>query len=291
MTYALELIDVNKHLTDHGASNFYIKDVSFKMKKGFIMGFVGPNGSGKTTLIKLIMNLLKKDSGNIKILGLDNVEDETEAKDRIGFVYDDSYFYEELSMKEMTDIISVFYSKWDQDKYEDYMKKFNLNGSQRIKSLSKGMKIKYSLAIALSHNAELIIMDEPTDGLDPIFRREILEILQEFIEEGEKSVFFSTHITNDLDKIADYITLIDKGEIVFSESKEYIYDRYKLVKGGLEDITDELEKNLIGLKESRVGFEALIDTSNIESLEIGNLLIEEALLEDIMYFMNREDRQ
>ena len=135
------------------------------------MGFIGPNGAGKSTTIKLIMNLLKKDSGEIKVFGMDHIKYEKEIKDRIGFVYDESYFYEDLSIKQMKDIIAPFYTKWDDHKFNYYMKEFNLDPSQKIKKLSKGMKMKFSLAIGLSHNADLIIMDEPTSGLDPVFRR------------------------------------------------------------------------------------------------------------------------
>src|SRR3712207_6287181 len=168
------------------------------------MGLIGVNGSGKSTTIKLIMNLLKKDSGEIKIFEKDNVTYEKEIKQRIGFVYNENYYYDNLTINEAKKILSPFYKNWDDKIFNNYINQFNLNPNKQIKQLSKGMKIKFSLAMALSHNADLILMDEPTAGIDPVFRREILDILNNFIQNENKSVFFSTHITTDLEKVADY---------------------------------------------------------------------------------------
>lgn len=199
--------------------SFSLKDISFSMEKGYIMGFIGPNGSGKSTTIKLILNLLRRDGGEIKVFGLDNIQHETEIKNRIGFVLDENHFYEELTLQEMKRIIAPLYKNWDDRAFTRYLADFNLPPRKRIKDLSKGMKMKFSLAVALSHNAELLIMDEPTSGLDPVVRNELLEILTYLIQDENKGVFLSTHITSDLDKIADYITLINDGRIVFSTSK------------------------------------------------------------------------
>lgn len=289
MDYILEVDDLNKKLGYGDRNSFELEDVSFKLKPGYIMGFIGPNGSGKTTTIKLIMNLLKKDSGSIKIFGKDNVDFEKEVKDRIGFVYDQSNFYEELDMEEMTSIVAPFYSKWDEEVYQSYMERFKLDERQTIKSLSKGMKTKYALAIALSHHADLIIMDEPTSGLDPVFRREILEILQEVILDESKSIFFSTHITTDLDKIADYITYIDQGKIRLSQSKESLTDQYRLVKGGKEDLEKIGRENIIGIKENGFGFEGLIESELVKDYQNLDLVLDPPILEDIMYYMREVD--
>lgn len=268
--------------------DFQLKDLSFELKKGYIMGFIGPNGSGKTTTIKLIMNLIKRDSGNIEVFGKDNIKFEREIKDRIGFVYDNNYFYEDLSLRSMKNIIAPFYSKWDDSLYNKYISDFELNEDMKIKKLSKGMKMKFALAIALSHHADLIIMDEPTSGLDPIFRREILDILHSIIQDEDKSIFFSTHITTDLEKIADYITLIDRGEIVFSREKDLVLESYALVKGGNEDLNPELEKNLLGLRRTSLGFEGLSDDkSTIRSIAGDRVLIEKPSIEDIMFYTVR----
>ena len=194
MKYLLELNGVTKKYKE-----FQLNNLSFNLEKGYIMGFIGPNGAGKSTTIKLIMNLIKKDSGEIKIFGKDYQKEETAIKERIGFVYDENYFYEELTILEMKNIIAPFYKNWDEKTFQKYIKEFNLSLKQKIKELSKGMKMKYSLALALSHKADLIIMDEPTSGLDPIVRNELLEILYDLIQDEEKGILFSTHNTTDLE--------------------------------------------------------------------------------------------
>lgn len=283
MNALLELRNVGKKYKE-----FELKDISFHLEKGYIMGFIGPNGAGKSTTIKLIMNLLKKDQGEIKIFGMDYREKELEIKQRIGFVYDENYFYEELSMIEMKKIIAPFYSSWDEKAFQRYVKDFNLSPKQKIKELSKGMKMKYSLALALSHNADLIIMDEPTSGLDPIIRNELLDILYTIIQDEEKGILFSTHNTSDLDKIADYITFINNGEMVFSKPKDEIMDQYKIIKGGKEILNGTIREKLIGIKEHSVGFEALTSNSEVLKKELGNrIVIEEPCLEDIMLYTVR----
>ncbi len=267
---------------------FELDNVSFKLEPGYIMGFIGPNGAGKSTTIKLIMNLLKKDSGEIKIFGKDNIEFEKEIKNRIGFVYDESYFYEDLTIKQMKNIIAPFYKEWDEKLFNKYISDFDLDLNQKIKKLSKGMKMKFSLAIALSHNADLIIMDEPTSGLDPVFRREILDILYNVIQDEKKSIFFSTHITTDLEKIADYITFINKGKVVFSKSKDEILESYGIIKGGNNLLDTDTRKEFIGLRETKVGFEGLVDNSQKLKRLFGNdVIIERPTLEDIMVYSVR----
>lgn len=272
-----------KNLTKEFFMGFKLDDISFKLEPGYIMGFIGPNGSGKSTTIKLIMNLLKKDSGEIKIFGKDHIESEIEIKDRIGFVYDEPYFYEDLTLEKMKNIIAPFYSQWDEKQYERYLKKFDLKPQYVIKRMSKGMVTKFALAIALSHHAQLIIMDEPTSGLDPIFRREILDIIYDLIKDESLSIFFSTHITTDLERIADYITYINKGKLVFSKSKDEIMDNFGLVKGGPEELVSNLRNILLDLRESNVGFTGLTENVNIIKDSYPNLLIEKPSLEDIMY--------
>lgn len=276
----LEVKNLTKNYKD-----FTLNDVNFKLKKGYIMGFIGPNGSGKSTTINLIMNLIKKDSGNVKIFGLDNIKCEKDIKQRIGFVYDETYCYENLKLIEMKNIISRFYKNWDDNAFNKYLLDFNLPKDKKIKELSKGMKIKYSLAIALSHKAELILMDEPTSGLDPVFRSELLQILRFIIQDENKSIFFSTHITTDLEKVADSITFINKGKIVFSDSKDDILEKYKIVKGDRSFITDNTKREFIGINENSFGFEALTDNAERIKKVIGkDILIERASLEDIMVY-------
>lgn len=264
---------------------FELRDVSFNLKAGYIMGFIGPNGAGKSTTIKLIMNLIKKNSGSIKLFGKDHIDFERQVKDRIGFVYDENYFYEDLTIKQMKNIIAPFYSKWNDDVFDKYIKDFDLDPKMKIKALSKGMKMKFSLSLALSHDADLIIMDEPTSGLDPIFRREILDILQDIIQDEKKSVFFSTHITTDLEKIADYITFINDGRVVFSEPKDEVLESYRIVKGGNDLLDADTRKEFIGLRETKVGFEGLAkDPENLKKLFADEAVIERPSLEDIMVY-------
>lgn len=286
MENIVEMKGVNKRYKD-----FALQDVSFSIKKGYITGFIGPNGAGKSTTIKLLMNLIKRDSGDIFVFGLDNIAREKEIKERIGFVYDESYFYEELTIREMKRIIAPLYRRWDDLAFQRYIDSFELPTRRKIKHLSKGMKMKFSLAVALSHHADLIIMDEPTSGLDPVFRREILDILADIIQDEEKAVFFSTHITTDLDRIADYITFIDRGRIVFNSPKDEILEQYGIVRGAKELLDADTRKEFIGLRETTVGFEGL--TSNVQMAEelFGDeALIETPSLEDIMFYTVRGRR-
>lgn len=276
------MLEVN-NLTKEFFMGFKLDNISFKLEPGYIMGFVGPNGAGKSTTIKIIMNLLKKDSGEIRIFGKDHVESEIEIKDKIGFIYDESDLFENLSIENMKEIIAPFYSQWDEEVFQEYLKKFELKPRYKIKNLSKGMKVKFALAIALSHHAQLIIMDEPTSGLDPIFRREVLNLLYEIVHEENISIFFSTHITSDLERIADYITYINNGKLIFSKSKDEIMDNYGIVKGGPEQLSNSLREELIGLRETSVSFEGFTDKASEIRQAYPDLLIERASLDDIMF--------
>ncbi|WP_346931330.1 ABC transporter ATP-binding protein [Clostridium sp.] len=265
--------------------NFKLNNVSLQLPKGFIMGLIGENGAGKTTLIKLIMNLVKKDSGDIKVFDKDNVKFEREIKDRIGFVYDEACYYDHMSLEENGNMFSVLYSKWDNNKFNDYLNKFDLNKDKKLKELSKGMRMKFSLCIALSHGAEFIIMDEPTVGLDPVVRSEVLEELQCLMENENMGVLISTHITSDLERIADYITFIKDGNIIFSKPKDEIMESYKIIKGDSSILTKEVEKYFEGINKNRFGFEAL--TSQVDKVrEVlkDNVVVDKVTIEDIMIF-------
>ena len=275
MDKILEVKDLRKEY-----KGFRLKDISFDLPRGYIMGFIGPNGSGKTTTLKLIMNLVRASGGSIAVFGQDHIQFERDIKQRIGFVYDEPVFYEQLSMKRMTGLVRPFYEKWNQGQYEDYLRRFELDENQKLKTLSKGMRTKYALALALSHGAELLIMDEPTAGLDPVFRRELLDILLEVMQKEENSILFSTHITSDLDRVADYITFIHQGEIVLSTEKDSLYEDYTLVKGGPEELTEQLKKELVGLTVNSHGFEGLA-ASRVRG---EGLVTERPSLEDIMFY-------
>lgn len=263
--------------------NFTLDNISLKLQRGFIMGIIGENGAGKTTLINLIMNLVKRDCGTIEIFGLDNLKFERQVKDKIGFVYDQAYYYDQLTIEENGKIISKLYSKWDEDVFNKYLKKFSLNKKKKFKELSKGMRMKFSLCVALSHSAELIIMDEPTSGLDPIVRAEVLDELQKLMENENMGVIISTHITEDLEKIADYITFIKNGKVIFSKSKDEILYSYKIIKGSNDILKKDSEELFYGIYRNKYGFEGLTDNLEEVKNRLGdNLIIDKVTLEDVM---------
>jgi ABC-type multidrug transport system, ATPase component len=265
--------------------DFKLDRISFSVKKGFIHGLIGRNGAGKTSTIKLLMNLIKPDEGSIRIFGLDNREHGKEIRQRIGFVYADNHYYEDLTLEKMKRVIASFYHNWDEQAYRRYLGMFDLPADKKIKHLSKGMKMKYSIALALSHHAELIIMDEPTSGLDPVVRREILELMSEIIQDENKTVLFSTHITSDLEQVADYITFIHDGHIQFSLTKDEVMEKYTLVKGRTDLLDPDTRKPFIGLRETPVGFEGLSDNPKLVFELFGNQAIyERPSLEDIMVY-------
>ncbi|CAM4084806.1 ABC transporter ATP-binding protein [Lederbergia lenta] len=281
MENVVELKNVTKQFKD-----FSVENINLQVKQGFVTGFIGANGAGKSTTIKIIMNLLKPDAGEVKLFGLDYETHEKEIKERIGFVYDGNVFFEGLNLKDIKRIVAPAYKHWDDKLFYQYVEQFELPMNKAIKTFSKGMQMKASLAIALSHHAELIIMDEPTAGLDPIFRRELLVLLQELMLDGNRTIFFSTHITTDLDRIADYIAFIQGGRIVFNQSIHDVAENYALVKGGMDLLDRDTEKAFIHIHRASTGFEALTD--NIQSVEnvFGDtVVIERASLEDIMYYL------
>jgi ABC-2 type transport system ATP-binding protein len=287
MENILEIKNLKKSFRD-----FTLNNINISLPKGFITGFIGPNGSGKTTTIKLIMNLLKRDSGEINVFGLDNIQHEKEIKNRIGFVYDESHFYEELTVGEMKRVIAPLYQKWDEKQFKSYIKEFGLAPNKKIKELSRGMKVKYSLAIALSHHADLLIMDEPTSGLDPLVRSEILDILYNVIQDENKGVFFSTHITSDLDRIADYIVMIYNGEILFCTTKDELMEKHSIIKGSLPLLNSDMSRNLIGTRKNDYGFDALAaDRKLAAAFAKAGAVMDKPTLEDIMLYYTRKEHR
>lgn len=281
MTSVIELNNVSKTL-----KGFSLKNINLEVKQGFVTGFIGPNGAGKTTTLKLIMNLIKPDSGTVKLFGLDYARHEKEIKERIGFVYDGNVFFEGLNLKDIKRFVAPAYKDWDDQLFYQYIEQFELPLNKTIRTFSKGMQMKASLAIALSHQPELIIMDEPTAGLDPIFRRELLKLLQELMLDSRRTIFFSTHITTDLDRIADYIAFIQNGELVFNHSTHHIAENYALVRGGLELLDRDTEKVFLHIHRSSTGFEALTNqVKRVKNMFGDTVVIERASLEDIMYYM------
>ena len=245
MTNYLEVTNLSKSF-----DSFQLHNISFTLPKGYIMGLIGPNGSGKTTTIKLILNMLKRTGGTVKVMGLDNIAEEQKVKSELGVVFDTNYFSDD----------------W--------------------KELSKGMQMKLMLACAFSYDAKLLILDEPTSGLDPVSRDELLKILSEYIEDGEHSVLFSTHITGDLERAADYITYISYGELYFTGSKDDFVDMFRIVKGGIEELSDDLKNKAAGIRTFPTGFEALMKTEDISGFP--NLTVDPATIDEIVVFTSKK---
>jgi ABC-2 type transport system ATP-binding protein len=281
MENAIKVTGLSKHYT-----GFELSDVSFSLPRGTVMGFIGRNGAGKTTTIKLIMGLIHKNAGSIEVLGKEMGPDSAEIREKIGFVYDEQAFYGGImTVRDVGKITGRFYKEWSNEEFSRLLKDFNLDPEQKTEALSHGQRTKLSIALALSHNAELLIMDEPSSGLDPVFRSEFIDILYRIIQDEHRSILFSTHITTDLEKIADYITLIDNGRIIFSEAKDDILDRYKIVKGPLNRLDEKGREMCVGFREMRTGFEALSASADKLAALIGaDAITERATLEDIMVF-------
>ena len=237
------VLEINNITKDY--KKFKIDNISFNLPKGYIMGFIGANGAGKTTTIKLILNMIKRDSGEIKVFGLDNIREEERIKEQIGVVFDECYYLEDWTINDVEKAVSMFYKNWNSSIYEKYLKEFNLARDKKVKDLSRGMRMKLMIAVAFSHEAKLLILDEPTSGLDPVARDEFLDILRDYIEDEEKSVIFSSHITSDIEKIADYITYINNGKIIFTGEKDEFLEKYCIIKGGKEDILTDLRSYVV----------------------------------------------
>lgn len=287
MSNIVEFKNVTKNF-----KGFSINNINLNVKKGNVTGFIGANGAGKSTTMKLMMNLLQPDSGEIKVFDLNYARHEKEIKERIGFVYDSNVFYKSLNIEDIRKIVAPSYNNWDSQKFDEYINQFELPRNKAIKNFSKGMSMKVSLAIALSHDAEFIIMDEPTAGLDPIFRRELLNTLKEIFSDGSKTLFFSTHITSDLEQIADQITFIQDGKILFNESIEMVKERYALVKGNKTLLNQDLEQLFIKIEYSPHHFQALTDQiEKVKDLAGNQVTIEQASLEDIMFYVKGADTE
>lgn len=268
--------------------NFSIENLNITIPRGYITGFIGPNGSGKTTTIQMLMDIVQADQGEIKIF--DKSHKNHQVKQNIGFVYDDLYMYEDFTIKKMKSFIAPLYETWNEELFKKYLRMFELPYGQKIKQFSKGMRMKCSLLFALAHEPEFIVMDEPTSGLDPIFRRELLEILQELMVRENQTIFISTHITTDLDRIADHIIFIHNGQIVFQKSMEEIREHYHLVKGPLALLDTDTRNLFTNVRENTLGFTALFEGDPSLFKEFADeIVIEPATLEDVMYFMTRKE--
>lgn len=270
--------------------NFNLNIDNLEVKKGYITGFIGKNGSGKTTTIKLIMNMLIPSSGEITLFDKKMLDNETEIKQHIAYIGINSGFPIDCKLKIIKKIISPFYKNWDDNIYKNYMKKFNLDENKKFKDLSQGMKKQFELVIALSHKPKLLIMDEPTVNLDPVIRNEFLEILNDTMQNEDLSIFYSTHITSDLEKSADYIYFIDEGKIILNGEKDELLENHKLIKGPLHLLNSESEKLFISISKNSFGFEGLCSSFKNAYNFFGNEAnYEKATLDHLILYYTRRN--
>ncbi|MDY6275929.1 MAG: ABC transporter ATP-binding protein [Bacilli bacterium] len=273
-----------EHL-DKDYPSFSLKNVSFAVKPGQIMGFIGRNGAGKTTTLKSIMNLVHYQNGKITAFGKDMMENELENKQRIGFALSELNYYPNKTIRQIMKVTKRFYKNFDEKKFEEVSKLFDLNLDKKLEELSSGMKVKYSVAVALSHKAELLILDEPTSGLDPVSRDEVLDIFREIVKNGDRAILFSTHITSDLDKCASGITYIHDGSIIYTGTKEDFVKSYLFVKDKTKN--KKLKNEYIASKELEDHIEGLIDVSKKGVFEKAGIEPVEPDLEEIMVYLER----
>ena len=269
--------------------SFTLKDVSFSVKPGQIMGFIGRNGAGKTTTLKCIMNLIHYESGNISAFETDMSKNELENKQRIGFALSELNYYPNKTIRQLMNVTKRFYKKFDQKKFDEACRLFNLNQDKKLEELSSGMKVKYSVAIALSHEAELLILDEPTSGLDPVSRDEILDIFRKIVKNKDRAILFSTHITSDLDKCASDITYIHDGEIIYSGTKNDFVNSYLFIKD--KTFNKELLNEYIAYKEFDDRIEGLISPDKKDLFIKNKIEPQEPDLEQIMVYIERSKKE
>ncbi len=260
---------------------FTLDGVTFSIPRGYIVGFIGANGAGKSTTLKSMLGIIKADSGKVEMgeFTLERNEDELKRRVSLSLGSFDYYAYEKAS--KIARATASFYDNWDWEKYEYYMKKFSLDENKKIRDFSAGMRVKFSITLALSHDAELFVFDEPTSGLDPVAREEVLDVFREIVEDGQRSIIYSTHITSDLDKCADYILLIDGGRLLLFDTVESVLSSHLLVHGGEGD---EIPQNAIGVKKNRYSFTALVKGESALKSERPNL-------EDIMVYYSRKRKE
>lgn len=282
----LEIRNLSKEFKD-----FRLNNLNFSIPRGVIMGLIGENGAGKSTTINCILNEIEKSNGEIYIFGKDHIINETEIKDKLGVVFDENHFPDIFTPNEIGKYMSGIYSNWDWSIYDKYLKQFELPENKRIKDFSKGMKVKLAFAVALSHKAEFLILDEATSGLDPIVRDDILDILIDFVQDEQCSVLVSSHITSDLEKVADYITFLHKGNMIFSHMKDDLIDNYGIISCGTS-MFERLDKlDTIAYRKEDYQYKVLVKNRKSAAKKYSEAIIEPATIEEIMLFYVKGELQ
>lgn len=287
MNSTLILKNVNKK---YETSNFAIKDISFSIPEGSIVGFIGENGAGKSTTMNCILNVIRRDSGTIEIFGREMTDEDIDIRENIGVVYDSNNFPEYLTAKQLADILGRVYSKWDDFCFEQFLRRFGLPESQKIKSYSRGMSTKLAIAVALSHDSKLLILDEATSGLDPIMRDEILDVLLEFVKQENHSILLSSHITSDLEKIADYIVFIHNGEIILNKTKDELIYEYGVIRCSENDFYNILPEDILSSMKKDYQIDVLIKNKKLMEKKYKNLIIDSVSLDEIMLLLAKGER-
>lgn len=265
--------------------NFLLDDISFCVPEGYVCGFIGENGAGKTTTLKLITGMVKKDGGSIRLFGRSS--EDVSLKEDTGVLLEQPYYQEDWTPLDIEKALRPFYTQWSGQAFHQYLSRFSLDPKQKYKTMSRGMKIKLGLAATLAHDAKLLLLDEPTSGLDPAGRDEILGIFRDYMLQEGRTIFFSTHITGDLEKIADYAVYLHKGKILYSGEKDGLLEQYCMVRGKAGDLPDSKRGQVLGLREYSGGFEGLMELKNIAGFPAG-VIAEPVSLEDIMVHIGKE---
>lgn len=268
---------------------FELGRINLEIPSGCIIGLIGENGAGKTTLIKSILNIIKKEQGSIKLFGQE-IGDSNLIQEEIGVVLDNSFFPELLTAKDINSTMKSVYSKWDEKLFQKYVQDFNLPFDKAIKTLSKGMRKKLEIATALSHHPKLLILDEPTSGLDPVVRSEVLDIFLGFIKDEEHTILLSTHITSDLEHIADQIVFIDNGKILLHKDRDELLEEYGILKCSLNEFSMIMPEDIMQYKKNKYGYEILIGDRNKLSKKYANFVIDKITLEELMVLMIKGEK-
>ena len=276
------ILEVHNLSKDYG--DFVLDKLSFSIPRGVIMGLIGENGAGKSTTINCILNEITMTDGEITIFGKDNISEEVFIKNKIGIIFDENHFPDILTPIELGKCMAGIYSSWQSREYQNYLTQFELPLKKKIKDFSRGMKVKLAFAVALSHKAEMLILDEATSGLDPVIRDDILDILIDFVQDENHSILFSTHITSDLEKVADYITFIHKGKLIFSHPKDELIDNYGVVICGAAVFENMDKSEIIAFRKQDFQYKALVRNRRKVEKSYPKAIVEPANIDDIMLF-------
>lgn len=271
---------------------FTLDHINFDVAKGSIMGFIGQNGAGKTTTIKSMLNIIKRDEGSIKMLGLDNIKDEYAIKEQLSAVFDELPFDDQLNAKDLNFILRDVYREWDGNLFKGYLDRFGLPMKKKFGDFSKGMKMKLQIAAALSHNAKLLVMDEATTGLDPVVRNECLDIFLEYLQDESHSILMSSHITSDLEKVADSVTFINKGKILLTGYKDDVLDTHGVIKCKKADYKEIEPADIVSARITDYGAEIMVSDKALCRNKYSGLALDNTTLEEIMlYYVNAEKKE